>query len=164
MGVDMHFFLETKRDGVFWDLEAEFFIQGTPFMRSLVSPHGIRGLPTAGISTPGFPPEVSRKVVGKWGTWEREKAGYPSNWGHVEPFKDKLVGKVYPHMGVFGEGWMTTDEFESVLALYETKYLPELIKYEDDENISIYYSILGYMTNLERSDGVECRAVFFFDN
>lgn len=147
MGVDIHFFVETERNG-FWCLDAEFFPYASYELMALISPNGIRSYPTAGISKEGFPEGVSRKIVGKWGTWDMVKSGYPA----VEPFKDKHIGTVYPYMGVFGEGWMTADDFENILALYDS--------YAEDYG---YYAVYEYMRILE-DKGISCRAVFFFDN
>jgi hypothetical protein len=155
MGVDIHFFVETLRNG-YWDVEAEFFRLGGSEIMSLISPYGIRGGDTAGLSKAGFPKEVSRKIVGKWGTWDKGKAGYPPNWGNVEPFKDSYLGKVYPLFGTFGEGWMTTEDFENIIELCDTFYGEHGIP-------GTYYSALSYMRTLE-SKGIPCRAVFFFDN
>lgn len=156
MGVDMHFFVESDRHGS-WDAEAEFFLYGSPELMSLISPYGIRGGDTSGYSSSGFPKDVSRKVVDKWGTWDIDKAGYPSNWGTIEPLKDSYLGKVYPYFGTFGEGWMTTYEFEQILGLYEESY-------SDGEGIPVmYFCVYEYMKSVE-AKGFSCRAVFFFDN
>ena len=153
MGVDIHFFVETERHG-FWDLEAEFFLPRDVALISLISSHGIRGHDSANQSTAGFPEEVSRRVVGKWGTWDKEVAGYPPSWGNVEPFKDSYIGKVYPYFGIFGEGWMTTKQFANILKMHTDS---------GDYAQGQYHSALEYMQSIE-AKGIPCRAVFFFDN